>query len=122
MHTTSAIAESRPAAKTTEAEEFQTGRVLTVSAGHAMHDTYTAFLPSLLPLFIANLALSKTEAGLLTVFMQAPSLLQPLIGHMADRFSLRILFVLAMPAALALVLLALVVGRRPSAGPSFSVE
>jgi len=95
MHTTSAIAESRPEAKTTEAEEFQTGRVLTVSAGHAMHDTYTAFLPSLLPLFIANLALSKTKAGLLTVFLQAPSLLQPLIGHLADRFSLRILFVLA---------------------------
>lgn len=48
---------------TTEAE-FQAGRVLTMSAAHGVHDTYTAFLPSLLPVFIANLALSKTEAGL----------------------------------------------------------
>jgi FSR family fosmidomycin resistance protein-like MFS transporter len=78
-----------------EAERFQTGRVLTISAGHALHDTYTAFLPPLLPVFIANLALSKTEAGLLTVFMQGPSLLQPFIGHLADRISLRLFVILA---------------------------
>jgi FSR family fosmidomycin resistance protein-like MFS transporter len=78
-----------------EAERFQTGRVLTISAAHALHDTYTAFLPPLLPVFIANLALSKTEAGLLTVFMQGPSLLQPFIGHLADRISLRLLVILA---------------------------
>jgi FSR family fosmidomycin resistance protein-like MFS transporter len=80
---------------TSEATDFQAGRVATVSAAHGVHDTYTAFLPSLLPVFIANLALSKTEAGLLTVFMQAPSLLQPLIGHLADRVSLRYLVILA---------------------------
>jgi len=66
-------------------EPFQTIRVLTISSGHAVHDTYTAFLPPLLPIFIANLALSKAEAGLLTVFTQAPSLIQPVIGHLADR-------------------------------------
>ena len=55
--------------RATEAEQFQTGRVLTISAGHAVHDTYTAFLAPLLPAFIANLSLSNTEAGLLTVFM-----------------------------------------------------
>ncbi len=95
MPTTSAIVESQPAAPAAEAEQFQMGHVLTVSAGHAMHDTYTAFLPSLLPVFIANLSLSNTEAGLLTVFMQGPSLLQPFIGHLADRVSLRTLFILA---------------------------
>ena len=93
--TTSAIAKSQPAAPATEAERFQTGRVLTISAGHAVHDTYTAFLPSLLPVFIANLSLSMTEAGLLTVFMQGPSLLQPFIGHLADRVSLRTFVILA---------------------------
>ena len=103
MQTTSAIAEGHPAVQAAEAEQFQAGRVLTVSAGHAVHDTYTAFLPSLLPLFIANLFLSKTEAGLLTVFMQGPSLLQPFIGHLADRFSLRALFVLA-PAVTAVMM------------------
>ncbi|MGD8998589.1 MAG: MFS transporter, partial [Anaerolineae bacterium] len=80
---------------TSGATDFQAGRVATVSAAHGVHDTYTAFLPSLLPVFIANLALSKTEAGLLTVFMQAPSLFQPFIGHLADRFSLRYLVILA---------------------------
>ncbi|MGD2178119.1 MAG: MFS transporter [Anaerolineae bacterium] len=78
-----------------ETDLFQTGRVATVSAAHGVHDTYTAFLPSLLPVFIADLALSKTEAGLLTVFMQAPSLFQPFIGHLADRVSLRYLVILA---------------------------
>ena len=95
MPDTSAITASRPAAPPVEAERFQTGRVFAISAGHAVHDTYTGFLPSLLPEFIANLSLSKTEAGLLTVFMQGPSLLQPFIGHLADRVSLRYLVILA---------------------------
>jgi len=81
--------------RATEAERFQTDGVLTITAGHAVHDTYTAFLAPLLPAFIANLALSKTEAGLLTVFMQGPSLLQPFIGHLADRVSLRTFVILA---------------------------
>lgn len=74
---------------------FQTGRVLTISAAHGVHDTYTAFLPSLLPVFITNFALSKTKAGLLTVFLQAPSLFQPFIGYLADRVSLRYLVIMA---------------------------
>jgi FSR family fosmidomycin resistance protein-like MFS transporter len=86
---------SQSGSLTSEASDFQTGRVATVSAAHGVHDTYTAFLPSLLPVFIANLALSNTEAGLLSVFLQAPSLFQPFIGHLADRFSLRYLVILA---------------------------
>jgi len=78
-----------------DADDFETGRVVTISAAHGVHDTYTAFLPSLLPVFITSLALSKTEAGLLTVFLQGPSLLQPLIGHLADHFSLRYLVIIA---------------------------
>ncbi|MGD2206187.1 MAG: MFS transporter, partial [Anaerolineae bacterium] len=78
-----------------EAQQSQTGGVLTVSGGHAMHDTYTAFLSPLLPAFIENLMLTKTGAGLLTVFMQGPSLLQPFIGHVADRVSLRYMVILA---------------------------
>ncbi len=86
-----------------EAEQFQTDRVLTIASGHAVHDTYTAFLPPLLPAFIANLSLSTTEAGLLTVFIQAPSLLQPFIGHLADRLSLRYFVILA-PAVTAVMM------------------
>lgn len=72
-----------------EADHFQTESVVTISAGHAVHDTYSAFLPPLLPAFIESMSLSKAEAGLLTVFIQAPSLTQPFIGYLADRVSLR---------------------------------
>jgi FSR family fosmidomycin resistance protein-like MFS transporter len=76
-------------------EEFQTDRVVAITAGHAVHDTYTAFLPPLLPVFIETLSLTRTEAGFLTVFLQAPSLLQPFIGHLADQVSLRYLVIIA---------------------------
>jgi FSR family fosmidomycin resistance protein-like MFS transporter len=72
-----------------------TGPVVTVAACHAVHDTFTAFLPPLLPALIDKFLLSKTEAGLLSVFVQAPSLLQPFIGHLADRSDLRLAVVLA---------------------------
>lgn len=88
---TDAMAENQPA----ESERFQTDRVATISTGHAVHDTYTAFLPPLLPAFKETLSLTTTEAGLLTVFLQAPSLFQPFIGHLADRVSLRYLVILA---------------------------
>ena len=87
-------AEAAAASQPAEAEQFQTDRVVTISAGHAVHDTYTAFLPPLLPAFIESMSLSKAEAGLLTVFLQAPSLLQPFIGYVADRVSLRFVVIL----------------------------
>jgi FSR family fosmidomycin resistance protein-like MFS transporter len=96
-----------------ESQRFQTGRVATVSAGHAVHDTYTAFLPSLLPIFIENLALSNTAAGLLTVCLRAPSLLQPFIGHLVDRHNVWILFALA-PAVSAVMMSLL--GTAPAYG------
>ena len=74
--------------------EFRTAAVITIAGGHAVHDTYTAFLPPLLPAFITRWALTRTEAGLLSVFLQAPSLLQPFIGHLADRRGLRYLVIL----------------------------
>jgi FSR family fosmidomycin resistance protein-like MFS transporter len=94
-----AIAGGQPA----ETDQFQTDRVVSIASGHAVHDTYTAFLPPLLPVFIENLSLTRTEAGLLTVFMQAPSVLQPFIGHLADRVSLRYLVILA-PAVAAITM------------------
>jgi FSR family fosmidomycin resistance protein-like MFS transporter len=87
--------ELEPEAPVTDVEHFETGGVVALSVGHAIHDTYTGFLPPLLPLFITKLVLSKTEAGLLTAFMQIPSILQPVIGHLADRISLRFLVFLA---------------------------
>ncbi len=84
------VAASQPA----EAEQFQTDRVITISAGHAVHDTYSAFLPPLLPAFIESMSLAKAEAGLLSVFLQTPSILQPVIGYVADRVTLRFVVIL----------------------------
>jgi FSR family fosmidomycin resistance protein-like MFS transporter len=77
-----------------EQEEFQTGGVAVASTAHAVHDTYTAFLPAFLPVFIEKFTLTNTAAGLLSVFLQIPSLLQPFIGHLADRKNLRLLIIL----------------------------
>ncbi len=75
--------------------EFDTGRVSTLAVAHNVHDTYTAFLAPLLPEFIETMALTTTQAGLLTVFLRVPSLLQPLIGYLADHVNLRYIVILA---------------------------
>lgn len=84
-----------PAAKPRAESEFQTGQVLTIVGGHFVHDTYTAFVPPLLPLIIEKLSLSLTQAGSLWGFLQLPALLNPFIGYLADRLSLRYFVILA---------------------------
>jgi len=78
-------------------QKFQTKRVALLSGAHGVHDTYTSFLPVLLPYLIEKFSLSNTSAGLLSVFLQFPSLVNPLIGHIADRRNLR-LFIILTPA------------------------
>lgn len=85
------------------ADTFQAGRVATIAAGHGVHDSYTAFLAPLLVIFKQTLGLSNTEAGLLSVFMQEASLAQPLIGGLADKFSVRYFVILA-PAVTAIAM------------------
>ncbi len=84
-------------------EKFQSGGVATIAASHAVHDTYAAFLAPLLPEFITKLALSKTEAGILTMFVRGPSLFQPIMGHLADKLSLKYFVILA-PAVTAIMM------------------
>jgi FSR family fosmidomycin resistance protein-like MFS transporter len=84
-----------PSAANPDAERFRTDGVLTLTGGHAVNDTYTAFLPPLLPSLIQEFGLSTAQAGLLSVFLQWPSVLQPLIGYQADRLNLRYLVILA---------------------------
>lgn len=78
-----------------DAQKFHAARVVTLASGHFIHDTYISFLSPLLPMFIANLALSKTEAGILVIFTQWPSVLQPILGNLADRVNLRAFVILA---------------------------
>lgn len=80
--------------------DFQTEQVLTVVGGHFTHDSYSAFLAPLLPLLQAKLSLSYGLLGSLGLFMQLPGLLNPLIGYLADRVSVRY-FVIFAPAVTA---------------------
>lgn len=86
--------ETIPLTKTTE-EEFQTGEVLTIVGGHFTNDLYTASVAPLLPVIIEKLSLSLTAAGSLTAILQFPALINPFIGYMADRVSLRYFVILA---------------------------
>lgn len=108
--------------------EFQTDRVASIAAGHAVHDTFTAFLAPLLPTFVEKFSLTNAAAGLLAAFIQIPSLLQPMIGHLADRTTLKWIVVLGpgitatvmsflgwAPTYMALALLLLVAGLSVAA-------
>lgn len=84
-------------------EPFQAAPVALISAAHLTHDTYTAFLPPLLPAFIDKLGLLNVQAGSLAVFLQLPSLLQPLIGQLSARCDLRYFAILG-PAVTAMAM------------------
>ena len=77
--------------------EFQTIKTAIVSSAHAINDTYSGFISPLIPYLIENFALLKVEASLYSFFYQVMSILQPLIGHWADRIDLR-KFALIAPA------------------------
>jgi FSR family fosmidomycin resistance protein-like MFS transporter len=85
--------------------------VLTIAAGHTVHDTYVGFVPVLLPSFVERFALSNTLAGWLSAFTQFPSILQPFFGHLADRLVLRWVVTLAPAVTATLMSLA---GWAPS--------
>ncbi len=81
-------------------ESFHTDQVLTIVSGHFIHDTYSAFVAPLLPLIIEKLSLSLTLAGSLTAFVQLPAIINPFVGYLADKISLRY-FVIFAPAVTA---------------------
>jgi FSR family fosmidomycin resistance protein-like MFS transporter len=74
--------------------------VFSVAAGHFTHDVYSAFLAPLLPILQEQLGIGYALTGNLAVFTQIPSLLNPFIGYLADRVSLRY-FVIFAPAVTA---------------------
>jgi FSR family fosmidomycin resistance protein-like MFS transporter len=86
--------ESIPISKSAESE-FQTDKVMTIAGGHFIHDIYTACVAPLLPVIIEKLSLTLIQAGSLTAILQIPALLNPFIGYMADRVSLRYFVILA---------------------------
>lgn len=92
---------------------FQTGQIVTLSISHFIHDVYSSFLAPLLPLLIEKLSMSLTQAGFLTTIMQVPALLNPYIGSLADRISVRYFIILA-PAMTAIPMS--LIGMAPTYG------
>lgn len=74
---------------------FETGNVLLLSFSHFVHDIYSSFLAPLLPLIIEKLSISLSAAGILSTALQLPSLLNPVIGVIADRTNPRWFIILA---------------------------
>ncbi len=95
-------------------EKFNRDKVLTISAGHFVHDVYTAFLAPLLPLLIDKLGISLSMVGFLDVVRKIPSLFNPLIGLMADRICVKYLIILS--PAISTITMSLL-----GAAPSFSI-
>ncbi len=83
----SVVAETRPAAG--ESPHFQGLKTAIVSSAHAIHDTYSGFIAPLIPYLIERLSLLKVEASIFLFLYQGISILQPVIGHWADRINLR---------------------------------
>lgn len=75
--------------------KFQFGNVVTVSIAHLIHDVFSSFLAPVLPLLIAKLNISYSMAGLLTIFQNLPSLINPIIGLLADKLPMRYLLIFA---------------------------
>ncbi len=86
---------SQPDLLSDETNHNNNRHIGSIAAAHSLHDMYSGFLPPLLPIMIEKLGLSNLGGGSLTLFYSLPSLLQPLIGSLADRHNLKILVILA---------------------------
>jgi FSR family fosmidomycin resistance protein-like MFS transporter len=76
-------------------KKFQLGNIITISAAHLIHDFHSAFLAPILPLLIQKLGISLSLAGLLDVVRRLPSLLNPLVGILADKICVRYFIIIA---------------------------
>lgn len=82
---------------------FERTTVTLMSGAHFVHDTYPAFVGTLLPLLIPKLGLSMAEAGLLATGVRWTGALQPVLGYLSDRTDARY-WVIVTPAATAIAM------------------
>ena len=83
---------------TSHKEQENTSRqIMSIAGGHLFHDLYASFLAPLLPTLMENLSLNLTSAGIITSVSRFPSVLNPIIGYLADRSGARY-FVIFAPA------------------------
>ncbi len=83
--------------------DFDTPIIVSVAAAHLVHDAYPAFLGVLLPLLIPRLGISLAVAGLLAASFRLATVIQPILGSVADRADTRYWIVLA-PAVTAVAI------------------
>ncbi|MFC1558084.1 MFS transporter [candidate division KSB1 bacterium] len=76
-------------------KRFQLSSILTISIAHMIHDIYTSFLAPILPLLIEKLTISYAMAGFLSMVQRLPSLLNPFVGIIADKISVRYFIIIA---------------------------
>ena len=84
-----------PKPKIQTKSSFDAEKVVLLSVCHFIHDIYTSFLAPLLPFLIEKFSLSLTQAGFLSTAMQIPALMNPHIGKLADRISVRYFIIMA---------------------------
>jgi len=90
---------------------FRTANVVSVATAHLLHDVYSSFFAPLIPLLTEKLGFTYAMAGMLSVVQKLPSLLNPLIGIIADKVVIRS-GIIAAPL-LTMVAMSLL-GRAPS--------
>ncbi len=82
-------------------KKFNSAQIVSISLAHHIHDIYTSFLAPILPLLMEKFGITYSMAGLLNVMQRIPSLLNPFVGMMADKVSVRY-FVIFTPALTAI--------------------
>ncbi len=75
-------------------KKFQTGKVLSISFTHFVHDVYSSFLAPISPLLKEKFGLSYTLISLLQIFQRIPNILNPFVGIIADRKPVRFFVIL----------------------------
>lgn len=95
FHKTNGLHTSMPNSENQTKSFFDTEKVILLSICHFIHDIYTSFLAPLLPFLIEKFSLSLTQAGFLSTAMQIPALMNPHIGKLADRVSVRYFIIMA---------------------------
>ncbi len=74
---------------------FQKEKVVTISVVHFIHDIYTSFLAPALPMIIDKLGMSYGLAGMLAIIQRIPSLLNPVVGIIAERPIMRYMVIIS---------------------------
>ena len=74
-------------------------RIAVLSLAHAVNDSYSQYLQILLPLLAVSLGFDLGRAGVIvTIYTITSAVIQPLLGHIADRYATRLISVAGMCA------------------------